>query len=74
MNDTKYVTVARTGEIPPGGRKIVRVGDVPVAIFHLEDGFFASPDDVEDLLEHFRDLLTPALLHFHELGLLFPRA
>jgi len=38
----------------------------------VEDGFFAGPDDVEDLVEHFRDLLTPALLHCHEQGLLFP--
>jgi len=38
----------------------------------VEDGFFAGPDDVEDLVEHFRDLLTPALLHCHEHGLLFP--
>ena len=39
----------------------------------LDGGFFAGPDDVEDLVEHFRDLLTPALLHFHEQGLLFGR-
>ena len=48
MNDTRFVTVARTGEIPPGGRKIVRVGDVPVAVFHLEDGYHA----IEDVCTH----------------------
>ena len=48
MNDTRFVTVARIGEIPPGGRKIVHVGDVPVAVFHLEDGYFA----IEDVCTH----------------------
>ena len=48
MNAVRYVTVAKTGEIAPGGRKIVRVGDVPVAIFHLEDGYFA----IEDVCTH----------------------
>ena len=48
MNETRFVTVARAGEIPPGGRKVVRVGDVPVAIFHLEDGYFA----IEDVCTH----------------------
>ena len=43
-----FVAVARTGEIPPGGVKIVRLGDVPVAIFHLEDGFYA----IEDVCTH----------------------
>ncbi|MBF0481931.1 MAG: NUDIX domain-containing protein [Desulfovibrionaceae bacterium] len=39
----------------------------------LDGGFFAGREDVEDLVEHFRDLLTPALLHCHEAGLLFSR-
>ncbi len=43
-----YVTVARTDEIPVGGRKVIRIGDVPVAVFHLEDGWYA----IEDVCTH----------------------
>ncbi len=39
-----WVSVARVGEIPLGGVKIVRIDDVPVAVFHLDDGFFALED------------------------------
>jgi 3-phenylpropionate/trans-cinnamate dioxygenase ferredoxin subunit len=39
-----FVTVAKVGEIPKGGRKIVRLDDQPVAIFHLDDGYFAIDD------------------------------
>jgi 3-phenylpropionate/trans-cinnamate dioxygenase ferredoxin subunit len=48
VSGTRFITVARTGEIPQGSRRIVRVGDVPVAVFHLEDGFFA----IEDVCTH----------------------
>jgi 3-phenylpropionate/trans-cinnamate dioxygenase ferredoxin subunit len=43
-----FVTVARVGEIEQGGVKIVRLDDVPVAIFHLEDGYYA----IEDICTH----------------------
>jgi 3-phenylpropionate/trans-cinnamate dioxygenase ferredoxin subunit len=43
-----FVTVARVGEIPVGGVKVVRMDDLPIAIFHLEDGFYA----IEDLCTH----------------------
>ncbi len=36
---TRHV-VARTDEIPPGGRKLVSVRGRPIAIFHLADGFY----------------------------------
>ncbi len=39
-----YVTVARAGEIPVGGVKIVRLDDCEVAIFHLDDGYYAMDD------------------------------
>ena len=39
-----FVTVAKVGEIPEGGRKIVRLDDQPVAIFHLDDGYYAIDD------------------------------
>jgi len=38
------VTVARLGDIPMGGVKVVRVEDQPVALFHLEGGYFATED------------------------------
>jgi len=38
------VTVAKVGEIPVGGVKIVRLDDVPVAVFHLDDGYYAMED------------------------------
>ena len=43
-----FVTVARVGEIPPGGVKVLHVGDVAVAVFHLEDGYWA----IEDVCTH----------------------
>jgi 3-phenylpropionate/trans-cinnamate dioxygenase ferredoxin subunit len=43
-----FVTVARVGEIPPGERKIVRVDDREIAIFHLDDGYHA----IEDVCTH----------------------
>ncbi|MCC6650415.1 MAG: non-heme iron oxygenase ferredoxin subunit [Candidatus Eisenbacteria bacterium] len=43
-----FVTVARVGEIALNGVKIVRVGDAQLAVFHLEDGYFA----IEDVCTH----------------------
>jgi 3-phenylpropionate/trans-cinnamate dioxygenase ferredoxin subunit len=42
------VTVARVGEIAGGGVKIVRMDDTMVAIFHLDDGYWA----IEDVCTH----------------------
>jgi 3-phenylpropionate/trans-cinnamate dioxygenase ferredoxin subunit len=42
------VTVARASEIPPGTSRIVRLDDQPVAVFHLEDGWYA----IEDVCTH----------------------
>ncbi len=39
-----FVTVARVGEIPTGGVKIVRLDDQSVAVFHLDDGYYAIDD------------------------------
>jgi nitrite reductase/ring-hydroxylating ferredoxin subunit len=41
MND---VFVARRDEIPPGGCRVVQVGDKPVAVFHAEGRYFALVD------------------------------
>ena len=39
-----FVTVAKVGEIPEGGVKIVRIDDQEVAVFHLQDGYYAIDD------------------------------
>lgn len=39
-----FVTVARVGEIAEGGVKVVRVDDVPVAVFHVEGVYHALED------------------------------
>jgi 3-phenylpropionate/trans-cinnamate dioxygenase ferredoxin component len=43
-----FVTVAQVGEIPDGGRKIVRIDDQEVAVFHLDGSYFA----IEDVCTH----------------------
>ena len=48
MSGQDYVTVARVGEIPVGGVKVVRMDDQPLALFHLEGGYYA----IEDLCTH----------------------
>jgi 3-phenylpropionate/trans-cinnamate dioxygenase ferredoxin component len=39
-----FVTVAKVGEIPEGGVKIVRLDDQSVAVFHVDGGYFALED------------------------------
>ena len=39
-----FVTVARVGEIPEGGVKVVRLDDQPVAVFHVGGGYYAMDD------------------------------
>lgn len=43
-----WVTVARVGEIEPGACRIVRLGDVPVAVFHVDGAYHA----IEDVCTH----------------------
>jgi 3-phenylpropionate/trans-cinnamate dioxygenase ferredoxin component len=43
-----FVTVARVGEIAEGARKIVRIDDQEIAVFHLDGGYFA----IEDVCTH----------------------
>jgi 3-phenylpropionate/trans-cinnamate dioxygenase ferredoxin subunit len=40
----RFVTVARVGEIAEGGVKVVRLDDQPIAIFHLDGGYYAMDD------------------------------
>lgn len=44
----RYVSVARVGEIPEGGVKVVYVDEVPVAVFHIDGAYHA----IEDLCTH----------------------
>ncbi|NOT35456.1 MAG: non-heme iron oxygenase ferredoxin subunit [Candidatus Eisenbacteria bacterium] len=39
-----FVTVARVGEIPSGGVKVVRFEDQPVAVFHVDGSYYALDD------------------------------
>ncbi len=41
-------TVAQVDDIPLGGSRVVRLDDVPVAVFHLADGWYA----IEDVCTH----------------------
>ena len=40
----RYVAVARVGEIPEGGVKVVRIEDQPIAIFRLDGRYYALDD------------------------------
>ena len=69
MNETStdgFVTVARVGEIPRGGVKVVRLGDQPVAVFHLADGYYA----MDDLTYHISAVPEPDIAALWLLGLL----
>jgi 3-phenylpropionate/trans-cinnamate dioxygenase ferredoxin subunit len=39
-----FVTVAKVGEVPEGGRKVVRLEDQAIVIFHLQGAYFALED------------------------------
>jgi 3-phenylpropionate/trans-cinnamate dioxygenase ferredoxin subunit len=40
----RFMTVAKVGEIPEGGIKLVRVDDEPVAVFHVGGAYYALGD------------------------------
>ena len=47
MTETKagrFVTVARVGEIAPGGVKVVRLEDQEIAVFNLAGAYYAMDD------------------------------
>ncbi len=58
MSADGFVTVARVGEIPVGGVKVVRLDDQALALFHLEDGYYA----MDDLCTHDGGPLAEGLL------------
>ena len=44
----EYVTVATTAELPPGQRTVVEVGDHYIAIFNVDNKYYA----IEDVCTH----------------------
>jgi 3-phenylpropionate/trans-cinnamate dioxygenase ferredoxin component len=53
-----FVTVARVGDIPEGGRKVVRIEDQSVAIFRVNGSYYA----LEDVCTHDGGPLAEGLL------------
>ena len=45
---SRWVSVARASEIAVGASRLVRLDDVPIAVFHLDDGWYA----IEDVCTH----------------------
>ena len=40
-DEAPWTTVARAGELAPGQRKLVHIGEKWIALFHLPEGYFA---------------------------------
>jgi nitrite reductase/ring-hydroxylating ferredoxin subunit len=38
----QVVSVARVEELPPGSAELVQVDDTEIAVFHCDDGFYAT--------------------------------
>jgi 3-phenylpropionate/trans-cinnamate dioxygenase ferredoxin subunit len=57
----KFLTVARVGEIPDGGVKIVRIDDQSVAVFHIGDEYFV----IDDVCTHDGGPLAEGYLEDH---------
>ncbi|MCZ6677867.1 MAG: non-heme iron oxygenase ferredoxin subunit [Candidatus Poribacteria bacterium] len=45
---SKFFKVAEVSELPPGGKKMVEVDDIPVALFNVAGEFYA----IEDVCTH----------------------
>lgn len=60
MSD-RFMTVAKVGEIPEGGVKVVRVDDDPVAVFHVGGQYYA----LADLCTHDGGELSDGMLDGH---------
>jgi len=59
----RYVVVARVGEIPEGGVKVVRIEDQPIAIFHLGGTYYA----LDDVCTHDGGPLAEGTIEGHEI-------
>ena len=58
-----FVTVARVGEIPPGGVKVVRIEDQLVAVFHVDGAYYA----IDDVCTHDGGPLAEGVLEGNEI-------
>jgi 3-phenylpropionate/trans-cinnamate dioxygenase ferredoxin subunit len=45
---SRWISVARASEIAVGASRLIRLEDVPIAVFHLDDGWYA----IEDVCTH----------------------
>ena len=37
-----FIEIASTGDVPVGGAKTVRVGEITIALYHTRSGFYAT--------------------------------
>ena len=58
-----WINVAKLGDLPPGGRRIVDVDDVQIAVFNLAGEFYA----IEDVCTHDYAPLADAKLEGDEI-------
>jgi 3-phenylpropionate/trans-cinnamate dioxygenase ferredoxin subunit len=40
----RWITVASAADIPVGSRRVLRLEDQPIAVFHLDEGWYAIDD------------------------------
>jgi nitrite reductase/ring-hydroxylating ferredoxin subunit len=40
----RWITVASSADIPVGSRRVLRLDDQPIAVFHLDEGWYAIDD------------------------------
>ncbi len=60
---SRWVTVSTVGEIAPGGVKVVRLDDQPLAVFHLDDGYHV----IDDMCTHDGGELASGTVRGHEI-------
>jgi 3-phenylpropionate/trans-cinnamate dioxygenase ferredoxin subunit len=64
MSGTKadaYVTVAKVGEIPPGGVKVLRIVDQEIAVFNVAGAYHA----MDDICTHDGGPLAEGIIEAH---------
>lgn len=59
----QWVRIARTSELPPGQRKLIRVGDRRLALFNVEGEFYA----IDDVCTHDGGPLAEGELEGHQI-------
>jgi 3-phenylpropionate/trans-cinnamate dioxygenase ferredoxin component len=60
-NDLRFVRVCAVTDVPKGKGKGFKVGKLELAVFHTEDGFFAT----DDICSHEREHLAEGWLEAH---------